>query len=221
MRFRSCYFFASTLLLFVMASTAQAAETKGQVIENLQQAYSAIETFQADFNQDMKHRESEMTERHTGTISFKKPAFLRWEVLGPNPELIVLTNEAVWQYFADEAHAYKYKPDLALESGLLFRVLTGQSRLDQEFDIVSVVADEELTRVSAYPKEPLPNMVEAQIWINPASGYIERVLSLDFYGNNMMISLKNIRINQNFAADLFTFSPPEGVLVEDHTELPR
>jgi outer membrane lipoprotein carrier protein len=219
---RPKYFFVvPVLLLFVVISAVQAAETGGQIAERLQQAYSAIETFQADFYQDMKHRESGAVERYTGTISFKKPMLLRWEIFEPSRELILLTEEAAWQYFADEAHAYKYEPDLASESGLLFRVLTGQSRLDQEFDIASIVLDGEFTKVGAYPKEPLPNMIEARIWINPASGYVERVLTLDFFGNSTEVVLNNIRINQDLAAGLFTFTPPEGVLVEDNTGLPR
>ena len=205
-------------LVLLYCQNAPATESR-RLTELLQSAYAEMQTLQTDFFQEIKHRDSGDTDVYKGVLSFKKPFFLRWEVVSPSPELIVLTEEAAWQYFEDEMLAYKYQPDIHLEAGLLFRVLTGQSRLDEEFDISEIRTENGLTCIHAYPKEPIAQMVEAKIWVDTNSLYVTRVVSLDFYGNSTDVRLSNISINPTLSDDIFTFTPPEGILVEDNTML--
>ncbi len=212
---------AAAFILLLFCGTTPAAENVQAISERLQKIYGALDTFQADFTEQNTHRESGDTQTLSGKLYFKKTFLLRWEVQTPSPELLILSRDAAWQYIEEENIAYKYPPAMATDSDLLFRVLTGQTRLDEEFDISGVKRENDLDRLRGFPKEPVPQMVEAEIWIDPATGYVQRVRSVDFYGNSMDVTLHNLTINPNLPDSLFTFTPPVGVLVEDNTAPPQ
>ena len=206
----------TALTFFFFSVAAQAAENIREYAERLQETYGALQSFQADFTQTNTHRESGSTDTLTGKLYFKKPVFLRWEVQTPSPELLILTPDAAWQYIEEENTAYKYQAVAASDSSLFFRVLTGQSRFDEEFTISAFTRKEGLDHLCGFPKDPVPQMVEAEIWVDPASGYVQRVYSVDFYGNSMDVALSNFILNPTLPDSLFTFTPPPGVLVQDN-----
>jgi outer membrane lipoprotein carrier protein len=61
-------------------------------------------------------------------------------------------------------------------------------------------------------------MTEAQIWVDTATSLIRRAMVMDFYGNTNTVELKGLQKNASILASRFTFIPPKGTEVEDHTE---
>ena len=69
-----------------------------------------------------------------------------------------------------------------------------------------------------YPKEPTTQMVEAQLWVNPGTKLINKAVITDFYGNTNEVAFSRITPDATPARNAFTFSPPEGIDVEDLRE---
>jgi outer membrane lipoprotein carrier protein len=186
----------------------------------MQNAYSNMQSFSADFTQKLLQRESGVTETRKGTLLFKKPLLVRWETAAPHTELLLVTDKEIWNYLPDEELAYRYSRQLAEDSRSLIQVITGQSALTRDFDVENAQSSEDsnLIHLLLYPKEPTPELTEAQIWVSPDTFIIQKAMVMDFYGNTNTVELSHLKKNVSVASSDFQFSPPKGIEVEDHLD---
>ncbi len=191
------------------------------LIRHIQDIYGGVNSFRARFTQELTHQESAVTETRRGSFLFRKPMLVRWETEEPTPELLVVTSREVWNYLPDEDLAYRYSLDLVQDSRSLMVVITGQSPLDQEFDLEVLPEspdDDGLIHLLLYPKDPAPQLTEAHIWVDPASFLIKRAMVMDFYGNTNKISFESMTPGGLVDDADFRFTPPPGTEIEDRTE---
>lgn len=208
------YLSLSLIFCLCLAGTAHAQN----IIDEIQKKYEKINSIAATFNQSLLHKESGSEEKRTGTLHFKKPLHVRWETAKPHPETLVITDKEIWDYLPDEEIIYKYAPQLVQDSRSLIQVVTGQARLDKDFDVKQLGEEGGLLQLRLYPKEPSPQMVEATIWVDPQSKLIKKASIVDFYGNVNHIAFTDIKPNASLPKDIFNFTPPKGVEVEDRTD---
>ncbi len=218
--------FLCAAVFFLFAAHPAAAATaiktpKAQVsaaVRDMQRVYAGMDSFQANFAQNLVHRESGSVETRNGTLLFKKPLLVRWETAKPHAELLIINNREIWNYLPDEEIAYRYAPDLAQDSRTLIRVITGQARLDQDFYVEEDGKEDNLLRLRLYPLEPTQQMTEASIWLDPATKLIKKAVIVDFFGNSNEVSFVSMRPNIKLEERGFDFTPPKGVKVEDRRE---
>lgn len=212
-------FFCAFLVLGLFVQNGRAADISS-VVNSMQAAYASMQSFRADFTQQLLQRESGVVEERHGVIMFKKPLLVRWETAAPHAELLMVTDREIWNYLPDEELAYRYSRELAEDSRSLIQVITGQSALSRDFDLEPSQAPEDgkLIHLLLYPKEPTTELTEAQLWIDPDTSLIRRAMVMDFYGNTNTIELKNLKPDVSVSAKDFTFTPPSGTEVEDHVE---
>ena len=215
-------FFCAFLVLGLFVQNGRAADIPS-VVNGMQAAYASMQSFSADFTQQLLQRESGVVEERHGVITFKKPLLVRWDTAAPHAELLMVTDRELWNYLPDEELAYRYPREMAEDSRSLIQVITGQSALSRDFDLESAQAPEDgtLIHLLLYPKEPTTELTEAQLWIDPDTSLIRRVMVMDFYGNTNTIELKNLKPDASVSAGDFTFVPPAGTEVEDHVEAPH
>ncbi|WP_297671891.1 outer membrane lipoprotein carrier protein LolA, partial [uncultured Desulfovibrio sp.] len=150
----------------------------------IQARYDVLRSFSASFEQTLTHKESGSREKRQGTLLFRKPLLIRWQTEKPHEETLVVTAKEIWDYLPDEEVAYRYPLDLVRDSRSIIQVVTGQAALTKDFDVKDEGRENGLVRLRLYPKEPAPQMVEAELWVEPATGYIRRARIVDFYGNS-------------------------------------
>ncbi len=187
------------------------------LVDAVQKRYDALKSMEATFTQTLVHKESGNREERTGVLFFAKPLLVRWETTTPVPELLIVTPQVIWNVFPDEDMAYKYPPNLADDSRSIVRVITGQTRLTQDFTIEREGVEKGLVKLRLYPKEPTQALTEATIWVEQATGLIKRVLLLDFYSNQNDITFTSQKLDSKLASDIFVFAPPAKMKVEDRT----
>ncbi len=207
--------FGTLLCLFCLAMPVMA---KADVSDTMQKAYTDMQSFDATFTQTLTHQESGSEEVREGKLFFQKPLLARWETLDPWAELLLVTDKEIWNYLPDEEIAYKYSLELAQDSRSVLMVITGQAPLKKDFDVEYLPDENGLARVLLYPKEPVANLVEARLWVDKGTGFIKKAELLDFYGNTNAIEFKSFTPNAKAAKDAFVFNPPQGVIIEDHTD---
>ena len=212
LRIAICFF----IVMSVTPAHAAPADVAA-VASKVQAAYADMKSFRADFTQELLQRDSGMVQKRSGTLDFQRPLLVRWETVAPNAELLMVTDKEIWSYLPDEELAYRYSRQMAEDSRSLIQVVTGQSPLDRDFDVEPVPGGEEgLVHVLLYPKEASTELTEVQLWIDPKTSLMRRVMVMDFYGNTNTVELSNIRPDAEAPASLFTFTPPAGTDVEDH-----
>jgi outer membrane lipoprotein carrier protein len=216
LRFALCFF-----LLVSLAPASHAAPVDvNAVAAKVQAAYTDMESFRADFTQELLQRDSGMVQKRSGTLDFQRPLRVRWETVAPHAELLMVTDKEIWNYLPDEELAYRYSRALAEDSRSLIQVITGQSAINRDFDVEDSGEPQQdgLIHLLLFPKEPTTEMTEAQIWVDPATSLIRRAMVMDFYGNTNTVELKGLQKNASIPASRFSFTPPKGTEVEDHTE---
>lgn len=208
------------LLFFSLFSftQSQAAKVDNVLIDRIQKSYDAMQAFEADFEQTLHHRESGAEEKRKGKLTFKKPLMVRWETAKPNEETLIINKKEIWDYIPDEEIAYKYSPDLVKGSQNIIQVLTGQAKLTTDFDVKRLSPQNGLQRMQLLPDEPSTQMVDAEIWVDPATALIKQVKINDFYGNSNEVKLTSIRPQKSISDNQFKFSPPKGLEIEDRTK---
>ncbi len=191
------------------------------IIDALQKNYQSLNSFSADFNQKLYHRESMHTQERSGTFSFEKEINIRFETLEPSEELLIVNSNEIWNYFPDEEIAYKYNAQIAKQSQNILSILTGKTALDKDFEVEieenKEVDEEKFHFLKLYPLEPTIELTEAEIWIEPEQMLITRIKVYDFYGNTNEIFFSNYKKNIPLDTELFTFVPPNGIDIEDQS----
>ncbi len=205
--FLLCIFFS-----IWMSDTVFAA---GNIEADLQIKYQQMKNMKTEFNQSLTHRESGTVQKRQGTFIFEKPLNVRWETKDPHAEMLFINSKEIWNYIPDEEIAYRYKPDLMQDMQTLIEIITGQAKLGEDFEVREVGKEGELTVLSLLPYEPTPEMSEAVIGIDTKDMLIKKASIIDFYGNINTMQFTSIEINLNLAKDVFSFTPPEGIDVEE------
>ena len=213
MRIKSIYILAAGLVLMA-ATVAQASD----IATTIQARYEKLRTFSATFEQTLTHKESGSVEKRQGNLLFQKPLLIRWQTDKPHEETLVVTNKEIWDYLADEEIAYRYPLELVRDSRTIIQVITGQAALTKDFDVKEAGTENGLAKLHLYPKEAAPQMVEALLWVEPATGYIRRASIIDFYGNSNDVRFTQFKPDTSFKASDFTFTAPKGVEVEDRID---
>ena len=213
MRIKSIYILAAGLVLMA-ATAAQASD----IATTIQARYEKLRTFSATFEQTLTHKESGSVEKRQGNLLFQKPLLIRWQTDKPHEETLVVTNKEIWDYLADEEIAYRYPLDLVRDSRTIIQVITGQAALTKDFDVKEAGTENGLAKLHLYPKEAAPQMVEALLWVEPATGYIRRASIIDFYGNSNDVRFTQFKPDTSLKASDFTFTAPKGVEVEDRID---
>lgn len=204
-------------VLALAAAPARAADVDA-VVKAMQQRYETLGSFTADFTQRMKNAASGDEEERTGTIAYRQPVLVRWETKTPEPELLVVGKDAVWNYFPDEQSAYKYTAEQVLSSKTVLRFLSGKARLDEDFWVASQGRDQGWEKLELVPKEPETEMVQAYLWLDPDHALLQKVLVIDFFGNENAVTLNNVVLNPDLTDATFTFSPPADTNIYDNTK---
>ena len=196
------------------AGAAQAAQAEEGIVEKIQRRYESIQSFQAGFTQELTVAASRESEERRGVLYFRHPGLIRWETVSPEPELLIVGSEVVWNYFEEEEIAYRYAVEDVLGSATVLKILSGQARLDQDFlTEVDLAEDTAATVIRLRPRVPEPSLVEATIRVDPESFLLQQVQAVDFYGNINQVTLHDLRLDPDLDPTLFDFTPPKGVLV--------
>lgn len=206
-------FFLFFLLLMLSSGLAQAED----IAVKIQNQYEKLSSFSADFTQELTNAASKQTQERAGIILFKQPQFIRWETKTPEPELLIVGDQTVWNYFPDEELALKFKFNQVFTSKTMLRFLSGKANIRADFVVKDQGEEGGFTKLRLIPKEPEPGLVLAYLWVDPASFMLKKVLVVDFYGNGNQVALENLKLNPKIKDSLFEFEPPEGVEVEDNT----
>ena len=198
------------LAIFLAGALSVQAE---DLTDRIQKRYDTLQSFRGFFLQKLTNASSREVQERLGSITFKRPRFIRWETTSPENELLIIGQDTVWEYFPEEETVYRYSVEQVLSSKTMIRFLSGEANLKDDFIVEDLGTDGDFRHLKIVPMEPEPNLVEGELWVRPGQDMLEKIKLVDFFGNINELELTGIEIDVNVEEKDFVLSPPKGTEV--------
>jgi len=191
----------------MLSSAVAFADAYGPARSELEKFSNGLETLQVDFTQVVKSQDGSIQDKTYGNAWLQSPDKLRWVYAGDFPEIIVADGLDVWIY--DEAlEQVTIKPQSNQVADTPLLILTDISQLDKEFLVAELGDFEDMFLLELRSRDEESQFERILIGMD-ASG-IRMMIMEDAFGQRTEIHFSNIVRNADLAADVFSFTPPEG-----------
>ncbi len=202
------------------------------LVARVQAFYERTADFTAGFRQEYTYAAFRRTQVSTGTVTYLKPAKMRWEYRQPSARTFVLAGDRA--YLLDPAAKLLTRSRLRsnqLSASVTF--LWGQGKLAEEFDITRApcAACEKpgarpTVLLELRPRVADPRFQEVLLEVDPATAQVVRSTVVDPDGSRNVISFEGLKANVGVTPDTFILQPPPGtqeqdVLTADDAPAPR
>jgi len=199
--------FRTTAIALVLLLPAQALAGAGR---------AAITGFSKDlrsldgrFVQQVVDPQGQPGERSEGRISLKSPRQFRWEYQQPFQQLIVADGDHLWLYDPDLEQVTVRVQSFEEQSSPL-AALIDPGELDRQFLVAEGGQRNGLTWVELKARKPEDSAVASALLAFNATGLAKMVFE-DQLGQRTEVTFSQWKRNSALPADLFRFTPPEGV----------
>jgi outer membrane lipoprotein carrier protein len=194
------------------------------LVARVQAFYEKTTDFTAGFRQEYTYQAFKRTQVSTGTVTYKRPAMMRWEYLKPTPRTFVLAQDRALLFDPGA----KLLTRTSFQSNQLSASVTflwGQGKLADEFDIAQVPCPAcaqlkpqhpragvllELT-----PRQPDPRFRKVLLEVDPVTAQVLRSTVVDPDGSENAITFLELQANTGVQAEAFILTPPPGTQLQD------
>lgn len=198
------------------APPAMSADVKA-LVNRMQAFYEKTQDFTAQFRQEYTYKTFKRTLTSTGTVTFKKPALMRWDYEKPTVKSFVLAGNRVTAY-EPEAQTITLAKMESHQLSASVTFLWGRGKLASEFAIVQKPC-EKCTGVFL-EMTPLKSDTRFQkifLEVDSKTAQVLRSIVVDPDGSENAISFLEMKLNTQVPESFFALAPPPGTTVQDFT----
>lgn len=206
--------FAPTLLTGLLLASALVAAQSPQStppldgVDQLRRFLDDTRTLQATFYQELLGADGEVIELASGALSIKRPGRFSWRYAEPVEQLVVADGTNLWIYDVElEQATVTLLEDVTAASPAM--LLSGESVLDEEFDVIESFDADDLRWVRLAPKGEAGDFREVVIGFSDES--LSQLWLLDSLDQRTTIELVDLEVNLDLEDVVFDFQPPSGV----------
>ena len=201
--------FCLALMAIFTTSISWAKITK-DATEQLADLLSPINSFSANFHQQLLDSKGISYQKLTGILHGHKPNQVYWTVFQPAAQMIVSNGTRLWLYDPDLEQViiepYANNP----EANPVSLLLGGPHQISESFSLIEQKLVNESTR--QFVLEPIKlNALYTQLIIEFTHGSLSGISFSDNLGQKTIIEFQNFILNPSFKDNFFTFKIPEGV----------
>ncbi len=207
--------------LFNDLRPAGAGEMLAEILEGIKNNYAYLEGLTVSYERDVVTQSMAMLDEGIksdlaeGLIHFKPPQFLRIEQQKPRAERVVSDGETLWWYIPENKEVYRYPAGkLGQELKLLSDIFKGLKDVVDGF-VVEITASKTEGRrdLKLTPNPAWPEIDFIHLSVSERDHTIRVVKLHNYLGGFTRFVLGDIRAEDGFQEDFFTFKVPEGVRV--------
>jgi len=192
-------------------------------VENIENAMSKTQTFEANFVQEANNKELGMKNESFGKIFLKKePSKVRWNYASPDKLIFLITDDYFTYYSEEDNQVIKRKSseNAVLQTPLF--LLSGKGKISEKFKVERTVHDEKkkLFGLLLLPKEESESYQKIILGVDDKNYIIQKISIIDIAGNTTSVTFSNQKINKTLPKNIFTFKVPEGAEVITDKDLP-
>lgn len=197
-------------LMAIFTTSISWAEITKDATEQLADLLSPINSFSANFHQQLLDSKGISYQKLTGILHGHKPNQVYWTVFQPAAQMIVSNGTRLWLYDPDLEQViiepYANNP----EANPVSLLLGGPHQISESFSLIEQKLVNESTR--QFVLEPIKlNALYTQLIIEFTHGSLSGISFSDNLGQKTIIEFQNFILNPSFKDNFFTFKIPEGV----------
>ncbi|GIW45120.1 MAG: outer-membrane lipoprotein carrier protein [Candidatus Binatia bacterium] len=211
----------SAAVLLVVSGTPQWASGSslvhnvGEIVARVQERYDATRDLTANVIQETTLAKLGKRVTAKGTVAFKKPGKMRWELANGQRETIVSDGHTLWIYRPEDQQVIRMPFDQAFRSQMPVSFLTGVGRIADDFVVHIEDGTGEKLRLRLEPKRGSADVGILWLEVDRATYDIIGAEVQDPLGNTSKLILENLRRNTGLDDRSFGFEIPPGVDVMD------
>ena len=199
------------MLFSLLAMSAHAAWAGS--IEQLHAFIKETRAARASFTQVVTDSEGTKLQDSKGVVEFSRPGKFRWHYTEPFEQLVIGDGNNLWVYDKDLAQVTQRKLGSARGSSPA-ALLAGSDDIDEYFSMESLGKKGRYEWLEVKPNDKDSLFDRVRMAFEKNTLYVMELY--DHFGQKTVIRFSGFKRNPGFAADAFTFTPPQGVdLVTD------
>jgi len=177
-----------------------------EVLERFNTLVGDLKDTQGEFTQTTFELDGSELQSSAGTFSIQRPNKLRWETVSPWPQLLVVNGSTVWLYDPDFEQATYSQLNSANQANPALLFSGDTAAIAKRYTVAA--------SNTGYILEPKDGATQyRQLNVEFSNGNISAISYIDFAGQKTNIQFSNMVDLVSTPAELFTFTPPEGVEV--------
>ncbi|GLS84653.1 outer membrane lipoprotein chaperone LolA [Paraferrimonas haliotis] len=202
----------ATVLLSQHALAASEALEKSDAVSNLQQTMAKHSQFTSQFVQTVTDINGQVLQQGKGELSLSIPDRFNWHAVEPDESLIVADGENIWVYNPFIEQVTLMSLQQAIQASPMALLVQESSDAWDNYEVEQLQACYQITPKEALLSGPNPSMLR-QASVCFENDYLSSLRLADSQGNTTLFKLTNHQDNP--AAELFRFTPPQGVEIDD------
>ncbi|MDP9065242.1 MAG: outer membrane lipoprotein chaperone LolA [Pseudomonadota bacterium] len=195
-------------ILCFAAFGADAAAGPATPAAEVDKYLSGLATWSADFTQTIDDSSGKVLRKAAGKLYLQRPGKFRWDYREPSEQLVLADGRHLWFYDKDLAQANVRDMDNTLASTPA-SLLSGVGSVAGQFDIKALPPSGGLQWFQLVPKRSDTDFQLVRIGFD--KGELASMFLADKLGQVTQLTFTHPSRNAQFAADLFSFTPPPGV----------
>jgi len=207
-----------SILILIMPSMAYSADTKAaqdlsvdEILEWVEAIYTASE-FSAQFIQASTIKAMDITDSASGNLFIKYPGKMKWEYQEPETQIIVTDGEQLWMYRPADNQVMLGKASSFFSEGKGAGFLSDIRLLRKDFDIMlEDIRFGDYYNLKLVPREQSWDIAYVHLLVSRDTFRIAQVFTYNAYDDVTRIELKDLKFNQAFGPNFFSFKIPAGV----------
>lgn len=198
------------IFLLIIAPPLFALEAK-EVLDRTIERYKNMTSFYAEFEQTYCDEEAGICQRYEGRTYFMKPNFFRMEIDEPE-QTYVGDSVSLWIYMPSEKRVIRQ----SLEQ-IPFQISPDALFEDYEtnYNAEIVSTEDDYYEISLEPKDETDVYRKMTVKIQNNTFEIIGITVVDDAGTENKFEFSDVELNKKISRDIFEFSPPEGVQVDE------
>lgn len=206
-----CIFFVSLFTGYFSLLIPVSASSVDDAIKQLQEKYDGIQDMQGNFSQTSHLKDLERIEKYEGEFLIKKPSSMRWKYSKPRDEEVIVRDIHTWIYKKSEKQVLKTTFSKDALGQIPIALLNSLGDLKRDFDITQLSEG----FLELKPKRTMGYIKGVLLEISSQKFPLKKFSIIDTYGNQIIVEMKNVKVNNGLEDSLFTFDVPPGVEVFD------
>jgi outer membrane lipoprotein carrier protein len=204
----------AALMVGLVPRVSLAATNLDAIVRKVQERYDGTTDFTADVTQEMTIASLGKTTTAHGTVAFKRPGKMHWDLRQGDQQVIVADGETLWLYQPSEKQVLKAPFDAAFRATTPISFLTGVGKIGEDFE-VSLDPEDPAGSAEMHlwlvPRHDSTSLGKLRLTIARDTGEIRGAEIRDPLGNVSRMRFDHIKRNVGLSDEQFTFQVPPGV----------